>query len=121
MSDHEEPRIEALSIDVIRLTRRVEELERTVAALSGEQPAPPISARELWAEPPRRVVAPAHETPMAAAAPARVPVAAPPASPPPPPAPPRPPFDWGRFADQLFAARTLAWAGGVATALGIVL
>jgi uncharacterized membrane protein len=121
MSDHEEPRIEALSIDVIRLSRRVEELERTVAALSGEQPAPPISARELWAEPPRRVAAPKYETPVAAAAPARVPVAAPPASPPPPPAPPRPPFDWGKFADQLFAARTLAWAGGVATALGIVL
>ena len=40
---------------------------------------------------------------------------------PPPPRPPRPPFDWGKLAEQLFAARTLAWAGGVATALGIVL
>ena len=30
-------------------------------------------------------------------------------------------MDWGKLAEQLFAARTLAWAGGVATALGIVL
>ncbi len=35
--------------------------------------------------------------------------------------PERPPINWGRLAEQLFAARTLAWAGGVATALGIVL
>ena len=39
----------------------------------------------------------------------------------PPPPPPKPPFDWGRLGEQLFAARTLAWAGGVATVLGIVL
>ena len=35
--------------------------------------------------------------------------------------PPSPPFRWGKLAEQLFAARTLAWAGGVATVLGIVL
>ena len=39
----------------------------------------------------------------------------------PPAPPPRPPIDWGKVAEQAFTARTLAWAGGVATALGIVL
>ena len=48
----------------------------------------------------------------------------------PPPARPRPPVaprpqresvNWSKLAEQAFAARTLAWAGGIATALGVAL
>jgi uncharacterized membrane protein len=124
MSEYAHPDVHALRADVTRLTHRVAELERTVSELAGRQPAGPSSARELWVEPapPARphVPAPSAAPKPQPAAPVAQP-AGPPPPPPPPPSPPRPPFDWGKFADQLFAARTLAWAGGVATALGIVL
>jgi len=41
-----------------------------------------------------------------------------------PPVAPRPqrePVNWSKLAEQAFAARTLAWAGGIATALGVAL
>jgi len=37
------------------------------------------------------------------------------------PPPPRDPIDWGTVAARVFTARTLAWAGAVATVLGVVL
>lgn len=95
---------QTLRIDVQRLTRRVEQLERAVGDLRGA----PVSV-----PPPARAAAefrPAAPRPSA-----------PPPRPPLPPAPPREPMDWGALAARVFTARTLAWAGGLATVLGIVL
>jgi uncharacterized membrane protein len=109
-----------LRLTVRLLTDRVESLERTVSERAPEPPAaaPTPKRTEPWAYgyPPAR---PAQATPPPTTAPE--PEAPRPVVPPPPPRPPRPPMDWGKLAEQLFAARTLAWAGGVATALGIVL
>ena len=116
MSDEQTPEISDLKQTVRILSDRVERLERAVTE---------ISAEALRTAPPRPAQQPVAQQPVtwapAAAAPARV--SPPPAPPAPvrPPEPPKPPFDWGKLAAQLFAARTLAWAGGVATALGIVL
>jgi uncharacterized membrane protein len=92
---------QTLRIDVQRLTRRVEQLERAVRQLNAD--VLPVS-------------------PPAPVQPAR-PVAstAPPPRPALPPPPPREPRDWGALAARVFTARTLAWAGGLATVLGIVL
>ena len=111
---------QTLRIDVQRLTRRVEQLEREVGELRGTPVAETRATRDLWAgAAPRRAPAPpaAAEPPRPAvpAVPSR------PATPPPPPPPPREPMDWGALAGRVFTARTLAWAGGVATVLGIVL
>ena len=110
-----------LRLTVRLLTDRVESLERAVAERAPEPPAaaPKPKRTEPWAYgyPPAK---PAPKT-TAPPAPAPQPEAPRPVVPPPPPRPPRPPMDWGKLAEQLFAARTLAWAGGVATALGIVL
>ncbi len=94
---------QTLRIDVQRLTRRVEQLERAVGELRGT-PAP---------VPPPRVAAEPRPMPPRPSAP--------PPRPPLPPAPPREPVDWGALAARVFTARTLAWAGGLATVLGIVL
>jgi uncharacterized membrane protein len=108
---------QTLRIDVQRLTLRVEQLERTVAELRGAEAAEPRATRELWAgEAPRRAPVPARPVESRPAAPSVPPM--PPLSPPPPP---RPPMDWGALAARVFTARTLAWAGGLATALGVVL
>jgi uncharacterized membrane protein len=120
------PEVAHLRLTVRLLTERVETLERTVSELSAEpQTAAPEPRRPTpWAyrEPPAQRAAPpaprAAEPQPAAPPP---PETLRPAAPPPPPRPPRPPMDWGKLAEQLFAARTLAWAGGVATVLGIVL
>src|SRR3954471_8789782 len=113
MSDQSQE-IAGLHVTVRLLTERIEQLEQGGSRLApepqtAERPAP---APERAAEP----VAPA--APPQEVAWAELPALQPP---PPPPRPPSPPFDWGKLAEQLFAARTLAWAGGVATALGIVL
>src|SRR5438128_12568577 len=107
---------QTLRIDVQRLTRRVEQLERAVGDLGGSAVAAPDATRDLWAD------APAWE-PGQARPVERRPAATPPrpTPPPPPPPPPRDPVDWGALAGRIFTARTLAWAGGVATVLGIVL
>ncbi|HEY2869889.1 MAG TPA: DUF2339 domain-containing protein [Gaiellales bacterium] len=110
---------QTLRIDVQRLTRRVEQLERAVGDLRGSAVAEPEATRDPWAD------VPAWEPkPAAPAAPAEPRPAAPSAQPTPPPLPPPPPrepMDWGALAGRVFTARTLAWAGGVATVLGIVL
>ena len=112
--------------------QKITGLEQTVRALTQrvwrlEQAVTELSVDALRATPPRPTATPAPApaptpapTPAATVpAPARV---TPPSLPPPlPPKPPKPPFDWGKLGEQLFAARTLAWAGGVATVLGIVL
>ena len=118
--------IRELHREVRLLNQRVEDLEVLVAALSGakwpaeEKPAaaapPPRAAESPWSQPsppPRPAPLPPPKT-------AAAPAPEPPRSMPPAP-PPRPPIDWGKVAEQAFTARTLAWAGGVATALGIVL
>ncbi len=109
MSEQPHPDVHALRVDVRRLERRVDELEHAMTLLG----APPRRESDPWAEL-ARWDEPAPAAPI-------VPPAALTPPPPRPPAPPRPAFDWGRFAEQLFAARTLAWAGGIATALGVVL
>jgi uncharacterized membrane protein len=118
MSDQSQE-IAGLHVTVRLLTERIEQLEQVVSRLAPEPVAPtePVAPpepprAEPWASRP----APAPEEPQAEAW-ADLPAL----QPPPPPRPPSPPFDWGKLAEQLFAARTLAWAGGVATALGIVL
>jgi len=114
-------RITGLEQTVQSLTQRVYRLEQAVTELSVDA---------LRATPPRPAQTPTPAVtpvPAPAATPAptravRAPApAAPSLPPPPPPRPPKPPFDWGKLAEQLFAARTLAWAGGLATVLGIVL
>jgi hypothetical protein len=108
MSD-DSRQVEALKVEVMLLSERVEDLERTL----GERASAAARHPHLFAGQPVVTAAP---PPRPAQLPSR------PASPPaPPPKPPKPPYDWGKLAEQLFAARTLAWAGGVATALGIVL
>jgi uncharacterized membrane protein len=95
---------QTLRTDVIRLTRRVEELESAVRELRGD-------------------IAPQPRAPVLPPRPA-VPAVPPPPPPPRPPIPPRParaPMDWGALAARVFTARTLAWAGGLATVLGVVL
>ena len=127
MSDQSQE-IAALHVAVRRLTQRIYHLEQVVSRLAPEPQAPeqPAPVPEPAAEPPQPPRAEpwayrhaAAQPPMATppAAPAQLPAL----QPPPPPRPPRPPRDWSKLAEQLFAARTLAWAGGVATTLGIIL
>jgi uncharacterized membrane protein len=134
MSDQSQE-IAGLHVTLRQLTERIEHLEQVVARLAPEPQAPeqsvpvPERAAEPTAptEPPRAEPWAYRRAPAQPATPAPAPTQAaewaqpPVLQPPPPPRPPSPPFDWGKLAEQLFAARTLAWAGGVATALGIVL
>jgi uncharacterized membrane protein len=106
----------ALSAQVGSLTQRVYHLEQTIESLTAARPAPTPAP-----QPSSYVVqrpAPPAPAPMA---PRRVPP--PPARPRPPvaPRPQREPVNWSKLAEQAFAARTLAWAGGIATALGVAL
>ena len=94
---------------------RIDDLERRIGLLQGE-------LRELRAEmtgPPARPapVAPAPTPPAPPPPPPAAQRPRRPARPPRPPAPPRPKVE---LAD-LLGARALAWAGGVVTALGVVL
>ena len=106
----------ALSAQVGSLTQRVYQLEQTIESLKVAPAAPaPAPQPSTYVVPRRQPAAPA-------------PVAPRPATPPParsrPPVAPRPqlePVNWSKLAEQAFAARTLAWAGGIATALGIAL
>ena len=129
MSD-ESRQVEALKVEVTLLTERVEDLERALAERASTEAGHPhlFAAAAPPAQQPSAAAQPAPTTypyrQPQAPAPQRQ--AAPPAPPTPPrpvvpPPPPSPPFDWGKLAEQLFAARTLAWAGGVATVLGIIL
>ena len=109
MDNHESRQVEALKVEVALLTERVEDLERTLTERASTAAGHP----QLVAT---QAAGPAAPPPPA---PARIPTPQPrPVQPAPPP---RPPYDWGKLAEQLFAARTLAWAGGVATVLGIIL
>lgn len=100
------------------LTVRVYELEQSLTRLqaSGASPeSPAMPAAPATAQAPPAMAAPAvPERRPAQSAPPRLPLA-------PPPRPARKPIQWDRLAGQVFTARTLAWAGGVATALGVVL
>jgi hypothetical protein len=102
--------VRMLTGQVNDLTLRVSELERAVTELGGDvrrattaRPAP--TTRPL----PPPVARPT--TPAPRPRPIRTP----------PPRPRREPTDWPAVAERIFAARTLAWAGGTATVLGIVL
>ncbi len=109
MASHESRQVEALKVEVALLTERVEDLERTLTERASTAAGHP----QLVAT---QAAGPAAPPPPA---PARIPT--PQQRPGRPAPPPRPPYDWGKLAEQLFAARTLAWAGGVATVLGIIL
>ncbi len=124
MSD-QTPTPENLEAAVARLTARVWALEQTVAGLTGEVQAEPFR----WDEPsrapepepePERVASPVPPAREAQINPPAAPVAIPPRPARPQP-PRRDPIDWGDVAARVFTARTLAWAGGVATLLGVVL
>ena len=115
--------IRALHREVRILNQRVEDLEGLVAMLTGAES--PAAQAPVAAAPPPAARAPEPQSPwQPAPLPPPVSTPAPAPEPPrrtPPAPPPRPPIDWGKVAEQAFTARTLAWAGGVATALGIVL
>ena len=105
--------ISHLQLTVKVLTERINQLERAVSDLS-------VGTLRAAA------VRPAHRQPRQEPTPSAYgpPTVGPkPEAPRPatPAVPPRTPFNWGKLAEQLFAARMLAWAGGVATVLGIVL
>src|SRR6476469_10300495 len=102
----------ALSAQVGSLTRRVFKLEQTIESLTEARPAPapaPAPQPSTYVVPPRQPAAPAYVGPRRAT------------PPPARPRPPREPVNWSKLAEQAFAARTLAWAGGIATALGVAL
>src|SRR4051794_29846926 len=107
----------ALSAQVGSLTQRVYQLEQTIESLTAERPAPtPEPQPSTYVVPRRQPAAPAPV--------ARRPVMPPPAAPrrrPVATRPQREPINWSKLAEQAFAARTLAWAGGIATALGVAL
>src|SRR5262245_5416572 len=106
--------IEALTRQVSNLTRRVWLLAQSVTELGGEPPR--------RSPPPPPVPTPTPAPAPSAVAPTPAPRPAAPAARRPLYTPPTPqPVNWSKLAEQAFAARTLAWAGGVATALGIVL
>jgi hypothetical protein len=95
------------------LTVRVYELEQALALQQATgAPAPAASPTRAPSAPARPAV-PAQAAPVAPAR--RL------APPPRPPRTDREPIQWHRVAEQVFTARTLAWSGGVATALGVVL
>ncbi|HEV8451357.1 MAG TPA: DUF2339 domain-containing protein [Gaiellales bacterium] len=106
----------ALSAQVGSLTQRVYQLEQTIDSLKAARPAPAQSPQpSTYVVPRQQPAAPAPAAPQTVArppAPPRSPVA---------PRPQREPVNWAKLAEQAFAARTLAWAGGIATALGIAL
>src|SRR5436190_4376373 len=119
------PTPDQLEAEIARLTARVWTLEQTVAGLTREPAREPAAWRPPVSEP--------ADTP---AVPPPAPVPVPPrasapvsTSQPQPAAPPqmvwtqpaRDPIDWGNVAARVFTARTLAWAGAVATVLGVVL
>ena len=127
MSDQSQE-IAGLHVTVRLLTERIEQLEQVVSRLAprARRRAGPRARRRRPSllEPSRGPPAPRprrRRRPRRRSLRQRRGQTFPPLQPPPPPRPPSPPFDWGKLAEQLFAARTLAWAGGVATALGIVL
>lgn len=106
--------VQQLTRQVGRLEHRVDVLERAITGLGGEVPVerpraapePPAPPRLPQQEPVARPLPQAHPAPPRPYV---------------PPRPVRDPIDWPKVAAQAFTARTLAWAGGVATALGIVL
>jgi uncharacterized membrane protein len=117
MTSEPSQEIADLQVSVKVLAERVNRLERALPDISvenlrgtGAMPAPRT---------PRPTSAPAASIYGPPNLPSRPEVPRP--ATPSPPSPPTPPFNWGKLADQLFAARTLAWAGGVATVVGIVL
>jgi len=128
MSDHMQSDINNLHADVARLKLQVAQLEHTVAALRGQRvdPAAPQPYTRTTREPAATVTAAPTARPAAPGQP-EPPVA--PSGAPPQRNPLRPvtepvqipQLDWQRIGEQVFTARTLAWAGGVATALGIAL
>ena len=109
MSHHQDIEIQNLRANVAALTRRVWLLELA----AGTALAPPA---------PTPAAAPAHTTAAPQAPTVPPPVRRqPPARPAARQAPPHQPVELTALARRLFTVRTLAWAGGVATALGVVL
>jgi len=111
--DDDRQQIEALSRQVSSLTRRVYLLEESVTQLGGTVPRPAAPTPPVPTPTPGPVRPATGHVVLPPAPAARRPRYTPP--------PPREPVNWSRLAEQAFAARTLAWAGGIATALGIVL
>ena len=124
MSDGQSPEIDALRHDIARLTGRIYALEQIVERLAARPAADPLVADPAAPIPGEPAAQPA---PAFASIHQQPPMAPQPVAPRPrprpmaPAKPPRPPIEWGKLVEQLFTARTLAWAGGVATALGVVL
>src|SRR5436190_18297067 len=110
--DDDRQQIEALSRQVSSLTRRVYLLEESVTQLGGTVPRPAAPTPPVPTPTPGPVRPATGLVVLPPAPAARRPRYTP---------PPREPVNWSRLAEQAFAARTLAWAGGIATALGIVL
>src|SRR3954470_5510327 len=117
MSNDMRAEINNLHADVAHLKARVAALELAARATDApaDAPAPAQRPRAGAYEPAVRPAPPAHapqQRPVTAAAPS-----------PPPRIAPRhvARVEWRTVGEQVFTARTLAWAGGVATTLGIVL
>ena len=117
MTSEPSQEIADLQLSVKVLAERVNRLERALPDISVENLRGTGATPALRAPRPTSAPAPSIYGPPNLAPRPEVPRPATPS----PPSPPTPPFDWGKLAEQLFAARTLAWAGGVATVLGIVL
>jgi hypothetical protein len=114
MSD-QRPTLEQLQSDIARLTARVWALEQSLAEHSATEPVRSFDWQDPVPAPPtapRSTAAIRQPAATPAASAARVPI---------PPRAARDPIDWGKVAARVFTARTLAWAGAVATVLGVVL
>jgi uncharacterized membrane protein len=125
VSDESRENVDALRLEIARLTGRIYALEQMVERLAGRPIEDPFATAPAPRTPFPATPAPVAPAPQRAPMPAPVqPAVSQPATARPMPAaykPPRPPIDWSKVMEQLFAARTLAWAGGVATLLGVVL
>jgi uncharacterized membrane protein len=101
------------------LERRIRLLQRELRELRAEVAEPPARPAPAASAPPP-AAPPRRPGPSPRPAPQRPQPAEPPRLPAPPPRPPAPPRPKVELAD-LLGARALAWAGGVVTALGVVL
>ena len=112
MSERTHPEIQVLRGQVAQLSHRVEDLELHLGLATA--PPPPVPEPVVVTPPPPVV-------PVTPPPPPR-PVPAPELTLPPVKHDPLvPAVDWAALAERLFTARTLAWAGGAATALGVIL
>src|SRR5947209_17958975 len=109
MNEDQAQELAELRATVAQLTERVSDLEwafeRSTVQPRTMAPQTPAPAPHVPAQPQAQPALPAPRPGPPAPQPA-----ARPAAPSRPPRPPRPAFDWCQLAEQMFAARTLAWA-----------